>query len=555
VHEATADSEFPENDVGDSVRPEYARVIERRCGGLNTLQQSVLCRRFCDRRPATLDKVGADTHLTRERIRQIEAQGLDRLAGRVALRGRRSTPSGDAADAGVIREAVARLRRIELPITEAGFIEVGFEQLDSATTRLLLAVAKRMGAFGRTKARAVRHGGRLWLIAGDRTPAKLMHDLTEAARETGVVSDLVEFWGGIENELRAHVGSEDEAKDVAADVVESLGPTEIGGQYAVLGGVGVVDGLVRILRANEGPMKRDVLAGYFPDRRASTVAHALLDPLFVRVGRDEFALSESGATPRPRLRDLVYTEIDCHGMVAVHHLQDLAEKHDYSRDSILIYRELPDVIEDAGVLRRRRKGDPPAVRAPWLDGACFRVIAGPHRGDWSCVVVISHGRLYTGPQRIPTPLAELLEIEPGASRVPITVGGSTIHASWLHAPYLFGGQLRRVLDELGFADGQHVRLVAAGPRQLPIVALPSVVATTADNPFDTLIGGAGLYDEAGRPVADGEVAEALSFAVGFDGPAPVPVVERRLGERRNGALREAFVRIFPEELGRYELHF
>jgi hypothetical protein len=568
VHEAIAYSEFPDDDDGDSTRPEYAPVLERRFRELTAMQQSILWSRFCDR--ATLDKVGADIGLTRERVRQIEAQALDELAGKPPKKIDDFVGLGllreivglgllreiiDAADAERVREAVAKLGQLELPATESRFVEAGFEPLDRPTTRLLLAVANRMGAFGGKKARAMRHGGRQWLVAGDRTPERLVRELTEAARDTGVVGDLVEFWEGIEVELRAHVGSDNEAVDLAQDVVDGLGLEEIGGEYAVLGGVRVVEGLVRILRANGEPMARDTLVRYFPDRSERTLSNALLKPPFVRVGPDEFALQEWGATPHPTLRDLVYSEIDQYGQVAVSYLQELAVKHRYSRNSIAFYSALPDVIEDAGVLRRRRKGDPPAVRAPWLDGACFRVIAGTHRGDWSCMVVISHRRLYTGPQPIPTPLAELLEIEPGASRVPITVGGSTIHASWLHAPYLFGGQLRPVLDELGFADGQHVRLVAAGPRQLLIVPLPSVVATTADNPFDTLISAAGLYDEAGRPVADGEVAEALSFTVGFDGPAPVPVVERRLTERRNGALREAFVQIFPEELGRYALHF
>jgi hypothetical protein len=549
-----AGSAFPDDDDRVPARPEYARVLDERIGGLTSLQQLILRRRFCDRHPATLDKLGADTHLTRERIRQIEARGLDRLAGKIALRSgwlRSSAPSGDmraaaggAADARLIREAVARLGRIELPITEAGFIEAGFEQLDCPTTRLLLAVAKRMGAFGRVKARALRHRGRQWLIAGERTPERLVHDLTEAARDTGVISDLVEFWEGIEDKLRAHVGSGKEAADLAADVVEGLGLAEIGGQYAVLGGVGVVEGLVRILRANEAPMKRDILVQYFPDRSPSTVANALLGPLFVRVEREEFALKESGATARPALRDLVYTEIDRHGQVAVAHLQDVAEKYSYSRASIAFYSALPDVIEDAGVLRRRRDDDPPAAPEPGVDDACFRVVAGPHRGRWSCMLQVNHDRIYRGPQPIPTPLAELLEIEPGSRRVPISVGDTTIHATWLQSPYVFGGELRLVLDDLGFADGELVRFMVVGPGELHIAAMPP--NSTPESPFRTLVTGAGLYDEAGQPVAEGELAAALAFAVGLPEVAPLHAVERRLSSRHNGDLRDAFTLIYPE---------
>ena len=382
------------------------------------------------------------------------------------------------------------------------------------------------------------------VVAGNRTPERLVRDLTEPARDTGVVTDLVEFWEGIEDKLRAHVGSDKEAADLAHDVVDGLGLEEIGGQYAVLGGVGVVEGLVRILRANEAPMKRDVLAQYFPDRSPSTVANALLSTKFVRVGREEFALKESGATARPALRDLVYTEIDRHGQVAVAHLQDVAEKYSYSRASIAFYSSLPDVIEDAGVLRRRRDDDPPAVLKPGLDERCFRVEAGPHRGRWSCVVRVDRDRIYRGPQWIPTPLAELLEIEPGSRRVPISVGDTTIHATWLQSPYLFGGELRLVLDDLGFADGELLRFMVVGPREMHIAPTPT--NSTPESPFRRLVTGAVLYDEAGQPIAEGELAAELAFAVGLPEVAPLHAVERRLSSRHNGDLRDAFTLIYPE---------
>ncbi|SON60155.1 RNA polymerase sigma factor RpoS [Mycobacterium simulans] len=555
MHEATADSEFAEDDDGDSTRPEYVRALERRFRQLTATQQSVLWSRFCDRDHATLDKLGADIGVTRERVRQIEASGLDKLAGKplknidddFGVLGERLEfiDAVDARHAEAVTEAVAELGQLELPVTESRLVEAGFEPFDCPTTRLILAVAKRMGAFGRMRARPVRHGGRDWLIAGDRTPTKLMHDLTEAARDTGVVSDLVEFWGDIEQRLRPHVGSDDEAAGLAADMVESLGLTEIGGRYAVLGGVGVVDGLVRILRANETPMKRDVLTRYFPDRSPSTVTTALLDPLFVRVRRDEFALKESGATARPTLRDLMYSEIDRYGQVSVHHLQDLAEQHDYSRNSIAFYSALPDVIEDGGVLRRRRDDDPPAIPEPGLDGHCFQIAAGPYRGCWSCTVRVNHYRLYRGPQWIPTPLAELLDIAPGSREVPITWGSNMIHATWLQSPYLFGGQLRQALDDQGYADGELVRLIILGPRELRVEPVP--VNSTPQSPYRTLVTGAGLYDGAGQPVSDAELAAALAFAVGLPPDAPLHVLERRLTNRHNRELRDALVQIYVED--------
>lgn len=445
-----------------------------------------------------------------------------------------------------MQHAVNRLRDLELPVSGDGIVKAGFEPLDSKPTRLLVAVARRCGAFGKDKAVVVERAGRHWLVAGDRTPDKLVAGLTEAARGTGVVNDLIELWGGIEDALRPHVGSDEEAADVAADVVEGLGLEEVGGQYAVLGGgMGVVERLVRILRANAEQMKRAELLRYFPDRNQRTVLNALFEPPFVRVGRDDYALEEWGATPHQKLRDLLYQELDRHGQVAVAYLAGLAERHGYSRSSITFYSALPDVIEEGGVLRRRHRDDPPAVPAPGLDGACLRIVAGPRRGCWSCMVTVSHRRLYYGPQPIPAPIAQLLSLDHGSRRVPLTVNGKPVHATWAgQAPYLFGGEFRPVLDDLGFADGERIRLIAVGPGELLAEKLP--VITGPDTPLRTLVTGACLYDEAGAPVPDDEIAEFLAYTVGLEPDTPLPIVGRRLATRHNPALRRALSLIFTE---------
>jgi hypothetical protein len=425
-------------------------------------------------------------------------------------------------------------------------LKLGFEPLGSKPTRLLLAVATRYGAFGNDKAVVMEVSGRQWLAAGYRTPDKLVQCLAGPLLGTGVVADLVELWGTIEDGLRPHVGSDDEAADIAANTVEGLGLEEIGGQYAVLGGgIGVVDRLVRIMRAIGKPSNKAELLRYFPDRQQRTVLNALLEPVFVRVGRDEYSLAELGATPRPHLRDLLYEELNLHGQVAVPYLADLAERHGYSRSSITFYSALPDVIEDGGVLRRRCQDDPPAVPEPGLDGACFRVLTGPQRGCWSCTITVSHRRLYHGSQPIPMPMAEIMDLDHGSRRVTLTVNGKPLHATWVgQSPYLFGGELRPVLDELGFADGDLFRLVAVGPGELLIEMLP--VVSGPDSPFRTLVIGAGLYDEEGEAVPDDRIAESLAYSVGLGRETPLPIVSRRLAARRNPALRRALMLVFPE---------
>jgi hypothetical protein len=230
----------------------------------------------------------------------------------------------------------------------------------------------------------------------------------------------------------------------------------------------------------------------------------------------------------------------------VAYLAALAERHGYSRSSITFYGAgLPDVIEEGGVLRRRRADDPPAVLAPGLDGACWRVTAGPHRGHWSCVVTVSHRRLYHGPQRLPAPIAKLVGLGHGSRRAEITVNGMPVHASWLSQdPYVFGGELRPVLDNLGFTDGERLRLIAISEHELLAERLPTIAGS--DNPFLTLVSGASLYDAAQGAIPDAEVPGSLAYAVGLEPGTPLPVVDRRLAARRNPALRRALALIFPE---------
>ena len=76
-----------------------------------------------------------------------------------------------------MQHAVNRLRDLELPVSGDGIVKAGFEPLDSKPTRLLVAVARRCGAFGKDKAVVVERAGRHWLVAGDRTPDKLVAGL------------------------------------------------------------------------------------------------------------------------------------------------------------------------------------------------------------------------------------------------------------------------------------------------------------------------------------------------------------------------------------------
>ena len=438
------------------------------------------------------------------------------------------------------------MRALPLPITEGAFVEAGFEPFDAISTRLLIVAAKRGN---RWRGAVADHAERRWLV-GQVTPARFIAQITEDVRGVGVVEDLVELWEDIEERLRPHVGSAAEAEDLAAEIVDGLHVAEVVDRYAILGGgISVPERLVRILRANGAPMTAEAMLAFVADRAARSVRNKLFtDERIVQVSPDEFALVEWGAKRRPALLDLVYGAIDEHGNVSVDYLKRLAVKHHYSASSIGFYRGLPDLIEEAGVLRRRTADDPSAIPEPGLDDSCVRVIAGADSGCWSTIVRINHRRLYTGPQKLPSPLASFLGMAPGVRRMPIQIeGAATVQSTWGSYPYLFGGELRQVLDALGFADGALIRIIALGQADVAIESLPE--QSEPRGPVDTLVARAGLYNETGEPLPYVELGPALAYAVGLEPDDALYIVGRRLSARRNAAITAAFDVVFADEVG------
>ena len=534
------------------VDPAYAAILEQRFYALSTRDQDILKRRLLAESPETLDVIGDSWGVTRERIRQLEKKALEALAGVTTRRpGRPPADSPATAQpewAHVVRDAIFAVATLPLPVTEAALIQRGFTPLDSLGTGLLLGLAKGL-VFNDQRPQIVLHVAHRWLALGSNTPAALLRAVTEEVAGDGVTDDPAELAEELAERLRPHTGSAEEADDIAADLVDELGLVEVGGRYALLGGVTNHEAIIRVLRANAAPLTKDALHRALADRSPHSLDGVLTSgsPQLVRVGRAEFGLPEFGATPQPQLRQLIFDEIDRHGEVAVDHLRALAEQHGHRRSSIEFYRTLPELIEDAGILRRRGPADPPAAREPAFDDLCFRVISGPDRGRWSCTLPVSAKSLRASSLRLPRPLAPLLGIDPGAQKMPIRVNGThTVPASWKLDPYLFSRSIRPVLNDVGLHDGDRMRLVVLGPTELRIERAPQPAGPPG--PPRTLISGAALYGPDGQRVPDDEIATALAYAIGLDPQAPPSAVLRRLRERGNTPLADAFALLFADDL-------
>lgn len=560
MQQATTSADPAENPEPN---PAYAQLLQARFAALSEREQQILLRRALSDAPETLDVIGASLGVTRERIRQLEIRALDRLAGDHAHKTvrRRVSPviaeqtTNESTDEPVnadrsVTEALNALRELPLPVTDTHLVVAGFAPLDSPGTRMLLAVARVKRTFGDLRVATAEFGGHRWLYTGDDGPVGLIAALIGGFTAGGFIDDLFELWDALEQRLQVHTGSPAEAADLAGDLVDDLGAVEVSGRYALLGGrLGVNEQVTRILRAHGGPMTADELMTHLPDRNRRTVENALVDKAspFVRVSRHEFNLKDApGAVRHRTLREVVYDEIDDHGQVSVQHLQELAEAHGHSRASIAFYGWLPGLIEEGGVLRRRRPGDPPAVREPGLDDECFRVVAGAHRGRWSHLATVNSARLRGGSLELPAPLADLLGIPPGGTGVELKANGTHIvRGSWRHSPSLWSRDLKPVLGALGLAHGDRMRMIEAGRGELLIERVPEL--TGAGGPYRMLADGAGLYDEDGTQVAEGDIADALSFAIGLQ-HAPLVAVERRLRSRRNNDLADALTLLFPDQL-------
>ena len=74
--EDTTEDDLDEKDIETRIRKALDGVL----ANLSKRQRQVIVRRFgLDRHPQTLEDIGNEFHITRERVRQIEVQALKRL--------------------------------------------------------------------------------------------------------------------------------------------------------------------------------------------------------------------------------------------------------------------------------------------------------------------------------------------------------------------------------------------------------------------------------------------------------------------------------------------
>lgn len=230
-------------------------------------------------------------------------------------------------------------------------------------------------------------------------------------------------------------------------------------------------------------------------------------------------------------------------------MRDLAVKHGYSPQSVVMYGDLPDVIYEGGVMRRRGPSDPPAVPTPGLDDECFMVVTGAHEGAWSILATVDRNRLYYGSFILPRAFSVQMGVVLGERAVTVEVNGVPVRATFIgQNPHLWSKDLRPVLDRGGLADGQAIRVTKVGYRQLLLEPLPPAPGPARDS-FDVIVAGAALQAPDGTVPADEDVISLLAYAVGLDRSAPLPLLARRLRARRNRDLLAALCDIHPEAEG------
>lgn len=262
--------------------------------------------------PPTLEALGEDFGLTRERVRQLEKKALNSLRGRAQEDPRLGDLIAAAADS--VGPGVPLSRAVD-PIARVA-PSLGHRADANDLGVLLLTIS---GAY-------TRRGN--WLL--NETGAKWLQDVAPPGDEESVARE----------EFEAEAGAVGFAPEHVRDLWAELG-LEVLGEALIPRSAGIVH-RVRVVLGHAGePLDLDELVGRMGvSRSPGSVRNALaLSNRITRVDRALFALPEWGLDEYSSILDAIVKELDRAGRpLAVEELSDsIAARFSVSRDSVKAY--------------------------------------------------------------------------------------------------------------------------------------------------------------------------------------------------------------------------
>jgi len=407
-----------------------AELLQRLVSTLDDRAQQILARRFFADRSDTLDEIGQDLGVTRERVRQIESRARADVVQAL-----------DSASLGAISATVREVVGIVFPLADL--------------IRLIPALARPVPGAGQPAWRVldrlddayeIKDG---WCAAPTIVTAQTetLTRLQEHANRHGVasMSDLPSMNPNLPAES---------ARSSMREWLRYCG-FAVDDEYVFTQVHSVGDRAAAFLSVTGSPMSsQDILDRLGIERNLGSLRNALAyDDRFERVDRDKWALAEWGLDSYSGIRALVREEVARGGgQIPMDTLiERIAGRYSVSANSVIAYASAPPFEAKGGIVRLAI-GDRDTRKGPERTRRLYR-----GADAWLYRIMVTNEHLRGSGSPAPIALAAILGLQHGQARqLESALGPQTI--SWAGPQPTFG-TIRRFLVEGDVEIGSEIFLV------------------------------------------------------------------------------------------------
>lgn len=405
-----------------------AQLVKNALDALDERAQLVLTRRMFADKPQTLDDLGRELHVTRERVRQIESKARSAI---VELLGQ----------GGVLEYIATTLRNVIAPVVALDALEA-----------LLPAVAKVVEGVGKPVWRILDRLDDSYEIEDGWCAAPSIAGARDAMQTR--LQELADRHGVVRLEDVGPVGAYQPEPQSGLPTLRRwltyCGYTLIG-EHVLTKTRGVADCAAALLSIRSAPLgSQEILDLLHQDRSLGTLKNAMAgDERFERVDRDRWALAEWGLEAYVGIRALVREEIGrSGGQIGQEELVErITGRYNVSASSVIAYASAAPFENKGGVVRML-SADKDVRKTPERTRRLFR-----RPTQWAYRLTVTKEHLRGSGCPAPVAIARILNLHPGESRqLPSDLGPQSI--GWPGTQPTFGTIRRFLLDQDAEVGGE-----------------------------------------------------------------------------------------------------
>ncbi|MCV7240426.1 sigma factor-like helix-turn-helix DNA-binding protein [Mycolicibacterium celeriflavum] len=481
----------------DQLALDAAALFDAALRQLDSRAIQVLRHRLFADDPFTLDELGRQHNVTRERIRQIEGKARGEML---------SSISGEGALA-TVAEAARTLIGTIRPLDELLSFMPALGRLVESVGHPAWRVLDRLD-----DAYEIEDG---WCVVPTMTAARVMTQtqLQERADKYGVVR--------LEDLMLVETAEPDRRPEFTASWLSHCGYI-IEGAFVLTRTQSIGDYAAAILSLTGTPMSsKDILDRFVFERSVTSLRNTMaLDDRFERVDRDRWALTEWGMDTYAGIRSLIREMVTRNGgRVDLDNLvENITGRYSVSANSVIAYASSPPFEQRDGVVRLAGEGQE-VRKTPGRTRRLFR-----QHDAWAYRIRVSKDHLRGSGSVAPKAIATILGLQFGETRQLESPLGPQVVA-WTGTQPSFG-TIRRFLLDGDIAAGTDAFLVLHDDGSFSFSPCRDMTGEPLTDVL-SLIGTPGTTDRE-------DARSALARAVGMDDTAPIVSVIAAYRERGDG---------------------